>query len=224
MNKVTGFRFYVNEDFNLVVEDGCGDTVKHKVISLNTFCRLIDNSAKLKDIETGLLPERCIAFRESADGTRFIALELGRENMDMTYENTKYDNFPIPRLIYGFKLNQENKITEVSVAVAGRGKLRESTELYKYPFSNVAGFNMCIGQNSMPKINTLHQLSGIPYYIFSMPDNNDRYSADRTKLNMEYRTMLEHLKDKSADYYYSDVLIESGKTLKDFIYKDTKRR
>ncbi|MBQ7053782.1 MAG: hypothetical protein IJN97_01030, partial [Oscillospiraceae bacterium] len=80
MNKVTGLRFYVNEDFNLVVEDGCGDTVKYKVISLNTFCRLIDNSAKLKDIETGLLPERCIAFRESEDGARFIALELGREN------------------------------------------------------------------------------------------------------------------------------------------------
>ena len=50
-----------------------------------------------------------------------------------------------------------------------------------------------------------------------MPDNNDRYTPSRTKLEMEYRTMLEFLKDKDTDFYYENVLIPSGKTLKDFI-------
>ena len=112
---------------------------------------------------------------------------------------------------------KKNKITEVSVAVADRGVLRDDTKLYKYPFSNVSGFNMCIGSNAMPKIKQLRQLSSIPYYIFAMPDNNDRYTPDRTKLEMEYRTMLEFLKDKDVDFYYENVLIPSGKTLKDFI-------
>ena len=71
----------------------------------------------------------------------------------------------------------------------------------------------------MPKIKQMRQLNGIPYYILSMPDNNDRYNPQRTKLNMEYRTMLEFLKDKDAGFYYEQVLIKNGKTLKDFIYQ-----
>ena len=55
-------------------------------------------------------------------------------------------------------------------------------------------------------------------HAMRMPDNNDRYTPDRTLLNMEYRTMLEHLKDKDGAYYYENVLIPSGKTLKNFIY------
>lgn len=217
MNNITGLKFYVNDDLNLVVDDHRGKTVKHKVISLNSFCRLVKNSIEVTDVETGILPEGCITYRESRNGERFVALELGSFRMDLRYEKTIYPNFPVPRLIYGFSLSDSNKIEGVTVSVADMGTLREDTKLYKYPFSNVAGFHMCIGQNSMPKIKSLRQLSGIPHYIFSMPDNNDRYSPDRTKLGMEYRTMLETLKDKTPEYYYTDVLIPSGKTLADFI-------
>ena len=34
---------------------------------------------------------------------------------------------------------------------------------------------------------------------------------------MPYRELLNHLKNKDPAYYYTDVLIPSGKTLKDFI-------
>lgn len=217
MSKISGLHFYVNDELNLVIDDCRGETVRHKVISLNTFCKLIDKTSEVKDIQTGVLPERCISYRESQKGTKYITLEMGSSYADVTYEKTKYEHFPVPRLLYGFKLDRENKITEVSVAVADRGVLRDDTKLYKYPFSNVSGFNMCIGSNAMPKIKQLRQLSGIPYYIFAMPDNNDRYTPSRTKLEMEYRTMLEFLKDKDTDFYYENVLIPSGKTLKDFI-------
>ena len=69
----------------------------------------------------------------------------------------------------------------------------------------------------MPKIRMLRQLNGIPNFIFSMPDNNDYYKPDRTKLNMEYRNLLEFMKDKEERYYYGNVLIPTGKTLADFI-------
>ena len=217
MSKISGLHFYVNDDLNIVIDDCRGETVRHKVISLNTFCKLIDKTSEVKDIQTGVLPERCISYRESQKGTKYITLEMGSSYADVTYEKTKYEHFPVPRLLYGFKLDRENKIIEVSVAVADRGVLRDDTKLYKYPFSNVSGFNMCIGSNAMPKIKQLRQLSSIPYYIFAMPDNNDRYTPSRTKLEMEYRTMLEFLKDKDIDFYYENVLIPSGKTLKDFI-------
>lgn len=217
MNNITGLRFYINEDLNLVVDDHRGKAVKHKVISLNSFCKLVKNSIELTDVRTGILPEGCVAYRESPNGSKFVALELENDRMDLTYEKTVYSDFPVPRLLYGFFLNASGKIESVHVAVADMGMLRENTRLYKYPFSNVAGFSLCIGQNSMPKINSLRQLGGVPHYIFSMPDNNDRYSPDRTKLNLEYRTLLETLRDKTPEYYYTDVLIPSGKTLADFI-------
>lgn len=219
MNNLTGLKFYINEDLNLVVDDFRGKTVKHKVISLDTFCKILKRTVKMRDIKTGVLPDRCISFRENDSGEKFVVMELGKECVDITYESTKYENFPVPRILFGFRINKEGRIDEVQVTVADTGTLRDDTVLYRYPFSNVSGFNMCIGSNTMPKIKQMRQLNGIPYYILSMPDNNDRYSPQRTKLNMEYRTMLEYLKDKDAGFYYEQVLIKNGKTLKDFIYQ-----
>lgn len=42
MNNITGLRFYINEDLNLVVDDHRGKAVKHKVISLHSFCKLVE--------------------------------------------------------------------------------------------------------------------------------------------------------------------------------------
>lgn len=218
MNNLNGFRFYINEDLNLVVEDMRGKTVKHKVITLNQFCKLIERNIEPQKVSTGILPDRCVVYNEE-NAKKFVALDLGRFNMNLTYQKTEYENFPLPRLIYGFHLDENNKITKVQVAVADMGPLRDDTKLYIYPFSNVRGFDMCIGSNSMPKIKMLRQLATIPYYIFAMPDNNDLYNPGKTKLNMEYREMLEHLKDKDEKYYYEYVLISSNKTLKDFIYQ-----
>ena len=175
MNNITGLHFYINDDLNLVVDDHRGETVKHKLISLNTFCKMIDRSTRKMDVASGLLPERCICYREMDCGERFVAIDLGRNAVDITYEQTKYENFPIPRLLFGFRMSKDDRIAEVQIAVADMGTLRDDTRLYKYPFSNVSGFNLCIGANVMPKIKSLRQLNGLPYYIFAMPDNNDRY-------------------------------------------------
>ena len=50
-----------------------------------------------------------------------------------------------------------------------------------------------------------------------MPNNDDHFSASHNQLKLEHRDLLEHLKDKSPDYYYEKVLIPSGRTLKNFI-------
>lgn len=217
MNNLTGLKFYVNEELNLVIDDYRGKTVKHKVISMNTLVKLVEKNVEITTVNTGILPDRCVSYTEKQNGDRYVVMDLGKFRIDLIYENTKYGDFPIPRLLFGFVVDKNFKITKVYVTVADMGTLRENTKLYKYPFSNVSGFDMCIGGNVMPKIKSLRQLNGIPYYIFSMPDNNDRYTPDRTELNMEYRTMLEFLKDKDERFYYENVLIPTGKTLIDFI-------
>lgn len=51
----------------------------------------------------------------------------------------------------------------------------------------------------------------------TIPNGDHSFNALNNKLNLQYRDLLEHLKDKDPSYYYSDVLIPNGKTLKDFI-------
>ena len=56
-----------------------------------------------------------------------------------------------------------------------------------------------------------------PHRLLSIPNNDDQYSEKNSQLNLPYRALLEHLKDKDTSYYYEKVLIPNGKTLKDFI-------
>ena len=216
MDKNAWLNLCIDKDWNIVIDVRAGNRIRHKVITPDMFCQLVAKNVKVKGVTSGILPEGCVAFSEK-DGVRFVAVELGQDRIDLTYEKTTYENFPVPRLIYGFNIDQNGKITGISVAVADKGTLRDDTKLYKYPFSNVLGFSMCTGANTFPTIKHLSQLSGIPGYIFSMPDNNDRYSPENTKLVMEYRNLLEFLHDKAPDFYYTDVLIESDKTFSEFL-------
>lgn len=90
---------------------------------------------------------------------------------------------------------------------------------YRYPFSNVSGTrgDICIGANALPKYKTPHALASLPTFLLSIPNGDHSFNALNNKLGMQYRDLLEHLKDKDPSYYYSDVLLPNGKTLKDFI-------
>ena len=216
MDKNEGLNLHIDKDWNIVIDIRAGNRIKHKVITPNVFCDLVAKNIKVKAVSSGILPDGCIAFSEK-DGSKFVAVELGQDRIDLTYEKTTYENFPVPRLIYGFCIDTNGKITNVYVTVVDKGTLRDDTKLYNYPFSNVSGFSMCTGGNVLPTIKQLRQLSGIPGYLFSMPDNNDYYTTENTKLRMEYRNLLEFMSDKEPEFYYTDVLIPSDKTLKDFI-------
>jgi len=50
-----------------------------------------------------------------------------------------------------------------------------------------------------------------------MPNNDDYYSADNNRKGLEFRDLLEEVKDREPVYYYSDVLIPNGDTLQNFI-------
>ena len=93
------------------------------------------------------------------------------------------------------------------------------TVMYRYPFSNVGGSmgTICIGRNALPQYKTPHALASLPTFLLSIPNGDHSFNALNNKLNLQYRDLLEHLKDKEPSYYYSDVLIPNEKTLKDFI-------
>lgn len=204
------------ENGEIMVEDMENGVKGVKKVSPETFLDCVRNSIRTNVVNSGILPEGTFSFTVNGHGERRVCAEFLSDRCDIVYEKTEYKDFPLPRLVFGFNLNRE-RITNVDIGVADTGMLTPKTDLFVYPFSNVFGFRMCLGMNRLPNIKSFHQLKGCMYFIMSMPNNNDNYQRGRTKLDLELRNLFETLRDKPLEYYYTDVLIPSGKTLADFI-------
>ena len=81
----------------------------------------------------------------------------------------------------------------------------------------MSGFGLCTGNNELPVYKNRSTLATLPDYLLRLPNNNDSFNPRHNKLNLEYRDLLEHLKKKTPAYYYTDVLVPNGKTLRDFM-------
>lgn len=204
------------ENGEIMVEDMENGVKGVKKVSPETFLDCIRNSVKTNVVTSGLLPKGTFSFAVNGRGERRICAEFLSDRSDVVYEKTEYKDFPLPRLVFGFNLSGA-RISSVDVGVAAAGMLTPKTKMFVYPFSNVSEFRMCLGMNRLPDIKSFHQLKGCMHFIMSMPNNNDHYQRGRTKLDLELRDLFETLKDKAWEYYYTDVLIPSGKTLADFI-------
>ena len=179
----------------------------------------LKNSIQHNYISSGLLPPNCLHVGVDSDGNKFYCLWYPRLYADISYHETVYPNFPLPRLVFAFQLDTEGKVSDCRMGVAADEKPTMRTAMYRYPFSNVGGSmgTICIGANALPKYKTPHALAGLPAFLLSIPNGDHSFNVLNNKLNLQYRDLLEHLKDKEPSYYYSDVLIPNKKTLKDFI-------
>ncbi|MCI8521266.1 MAG: hypothetical protein HFE51_09915 [Clostridia bacterium] len=209
---------HIKNDCRIQVETEEDGVKLVKYTDADSILKCLKLSVKLSGwIESGILPQNCISYSGDASGNHFVAIVFDAKKADIMFEKTEYINFPLPRLVFGFNIDAAGNIEEIRLGVTEEGRLTPKSKMFVYPFSNVSDFKLCTGSNSLPQITSLHQLNGLPYFILKMPNNYDYYKEERTKLNMDYRSLLEHLKDKDSKYYYDNVLIEMGKTLNDFI-------
>lgn len=167
---------------------------------------------------TGLLPEGCIGATMTPKYTYYY-IRYPDLRVDFSYFGTLYPNFPIPRLVFCFKyMPQEKKVAECYVCVTKDERLTADTPLYHYPFSNVYNdLRICTGNNALPIYKDPARLHTLASYLLRLPNNNDLYSREHNKLRAEYRDLLEQMKGKEPSLYYTDVLIKSGQTLKQFM-------
>ena len=114
------------------------------------------------------------------------------------YHETAYPSFPLPRLVFAFHVDTESKIGECRMGVVADEKPTMDTVMYRYPFSNVGGSmgTICIGRNALPQYKTPHALASLPTFLLSIPNGDHSFNALNNKLNLQYRDLLEHLKDK----------------------------
>ena len=206
------------------VETRDGGVISHKEITNEQLTECLLGAIKRPAFFSGLLPEGCISFYTADDGSRAVSILHPVRGADITYYKTCYRDFPLPRLVFKFSLHQGLRVQTVSVCVVEDGRLNPESKLFAWPFSNVTDFHMCIGNNVMPKCESLHTLASLPYHILQIPNNDDHYRAIHNKSKMEFRDLLEHLKDKEPAYYYEQVLVPNGRTLKDFIGENERGR
>ena len=207
------------EEEQVLVETHTNGIVKCKEIQADAFLDCIKSSIRRNYVSSGLLPPNCLHIGIDSDGNKAYCLWYPRLYADTSYHETAYLNFPLPRLVFAFHVDTEGKIGECRMGVVADEKPTMETVMYRYPFSNVSGTRgaICIGANALPRYKTPHALANLPAFLLSIPNGDHSFSVLNNKLGLQYRDLLEHLKDKEPSYYYSDVLIPNGKTLKDFI-------
>jgi hypothetical protein len=206
-----------------VCVENIGNGVKsYKQIAPDSLLACIDQSLLRSGITSGLLPRGCLSFTHFDTGEKAVSLLHTEDRSDISYMGTEYKNFPLPRLVFGFKVSREGRVSRCRLGVIANDQMiKPTTNMYHYPLSNVSGFSLCVGNNSMPKCESLHTLGSLPHFILSMPNNNDHFRPSNNKQCLEMRDLLEIMKKKSQDFWYSDILIPNGKTLHDFINEGT---
>lgn len=161
------------------------------------------------------------AVMENFFGLKRFVLWHPRLYADVSVYDTPYPHFPIPRLVFGFSLNQEGKASHCRIGVVADEIPTPETPMYYYPFSNVSreSGSLCVGANTLPIYKKPHKAHNLPAFLLSIPNNMHYYSSSNNKLGLEYRELMEHLKDKDPEYYYSDILIPKKETLGEFIQR-----
>ena len=208
----------IKSDGNISVEEYTGGIKSYKAIAPDSFLDCINKSLLRGGVASGLLPKGCLSFKAHDNGNREITILHEPDRADISYMGTEYIDFPLPRLIFGFSVSDEGRVSNSRLGVVNNTNLlTPATPMFIYPFSNVSDTHLCIGNNRLPQVKSLHTLNSLPYFILSMGNNNDHFSPSNNKPGLEMRDLLELLKDKQQSYYYEHILMPSGKTLGDFI-------
>jgi len=203
----------------IVVEQENGGVLSRKTLTPETFSKAILGSRYDDRVHpTGFLPENCFAATIMGQSISYF-LFYPELSADISYYGTEYNDFPLPRLVFAFKYMPDcGKIGDARLAVVKDERLTPNTATYVYPFSNVYGDNrICLGNNALPVYKDPTRIHTLMRLILGFPNNDDMFRDTNNRLGMGYRDLLEHLKDKTPEYYYNDVLIPNGKTLKDFM-------
>lgn len=205
------------EQYRIRVENNNGGVIASKEISEQTFYDCIKKSVQQESVKSGFLPANCFHVSVGRDGDRTYCLWYPELYADISYFGTEYPHFPLPRLVFGFRVSKEGKVYSCRLGVTEDKPPAEDVGMFIYPFSNVGGFQLCTGNNALPVYKKSSALANLPGYLLRLPNNNDSFNAKNNRLHLQYRELLNHMKNKGPAYYYTDVLISNGKTLKDFI-------
>ena len=184
---------------------------------MQTFFDCIKNSVRHEGIRSGLLPLNCFHIKISDDGTRDFCLWHPYLRADISYFGTEYPDFPLPRLVFGFQVSPEGKVKGVAGWALSRTKYPMKIPPCTYILFRTWAASICVPGITISRFTKRPAPSGIFQPICCSCKQQRQFQRNQQQTAYALPELLNHLRDKDPAYYYTDVLIPNGKTLKEFI-------
>lgn len=199
------------EDGIIEVEQKKGPLISRKEISRDQLLNCFRKSVYIREdappvLSSGFLPLNTLAVRQTKESVS-VVVWYPRLRADLSLYKTPYPDFPIPRLVFGFSVGAaDGAVSACRIGVIADETPTPDTIMYHYPFSNVdSSGSLCIGANTLPKYKELRKAAGLPALLLSIPNNFDRFDPSDNQLGLDYRDLMQHLKDKEPAYYYDNL-------------------
>lgn len=159
---------------------------------------------------TPFLPKNCIFLSHTTHGYE-VFIDLPKKKWQIEYKGERH-LVGFPRLVLNYSLYKNTIHSFKIAAVKENGNINSDTEIYYFPYSNVEQNTgeVCMGLNTFPEVNSLHQLEGMHHLFFSAPFGED-YGA--RAIGKSLADLFKLFKDKEFD---DELLIPSKRSLKDF--------
>lgn len=121
----------ISENGKITVERDLEGVKSFKQIAPDTLIQCIDRSLLRGVVHSGLLPKNCISFSAFDDGDKEVVLVYPENRADISYFGTEYKNFPLPRLVFGFRLTAEGRVSGCKLGVIeNTDHLKPDTKMY----------------------------------------------------------------------------------------------
>lgn len=145
------------------------------------------------------LPPNTIKYARLSDGTDLLFIFHPETKATVTYHKTVFEHVPFPNLVFCFGV-RNNQLIKKSVMAYKDRFLRDTTELYRFPYSNVYnGGSMCYFDNH--PIQDLVQLQTLPHIWMNGSFNDHLYNQEtNNKLNKPLREIFTSSQNKEFDY------------------------
>ncbi len=217
-SRETRLRISPERNAFLVEEEKPGGIIAYKEISPTELYFAINSSYVCSDLlHSGMLPEHCISIAMNSSEKRFV-LWYPEQYADLIYRETELPHFPIPRMVFAIRMLDTGRVVDCAMGVVDDEPPTPETRMYHYPLANVhPDARVCTGNNVMPKYKNPLALRHFPRYLLGLPCNDDLFDRNHNRKGLDHRALLEHLRDKPPEYYYTDILVPNGSTLNDFI-------
>lgn len=206
----------------MYVEENRNGVISFKSITAESLLNCINLSILRGEVNSGMLPRNCLSYTAYDNGARDVVIMHPENYADISYFGTVYKNLPWMRCVFGFYISKEGKVSNCRLGVIADERPRPTTPMFTYPFGNVSGVTLCIGNNPLPVVKSLHTMESLTYHLLSLPNNNHSFSPNNNKRGFEQRDLLEYMKDKTPDVYYKEILLPRKSTLGDFIARNAK--
>lgn len=181
---------------------------KEKIITLESLISSIISSSKKGNFETvksplykDIMGTKLIQSKQYAQNSTIYVLHRKKFQAPMQIFSRFHGDVGFPGLLFGVNV-VNNRLSSLYVVAVKDEIISEDTILYKYPYTNVSGYEgrVCLGSNHFTKgILYGDKLYNVPNEFFSMPNTLHSYNFRNNTKGYEFEEMILSLKNKEFD-------------------------